>query len=81
MRSSWRLLSSQSEVLKRVLSSSMTTEQDITRNFERIDSAEIRNETEGEIRRLAQQCEEEGMIKKSAFEGLKLNFFIFAKIN
>ena len=52
---------------------SQSEEQDITRNFERIDSHEIRSETENEIRKLAQKCEEEGMIKKSAYEG---NFWI-----
>ena len=65
---------SQSETLKRMLSMSQSEEQDITRNFERIDSHEIRSETENEIRKLAQKCEEEGMIKKSAYEG---NFLIF----
>ena len=75
---------SQSETLKRMLSSSMSQseEQDITRNFERIDSQEIRSETENEIRKLAQKCEEEGMIKKSAYEGkfrkngILLKFFL-----
>merc|ERR1712235_217606 len=60
---------SQSETLKLMLSMSQSEEQDITRNFERIDSHEIRSETENEIRKLAQKCEEEGMIKKSAYEG------------
>ena len=72
---------SQSETLKQMLSSSISQseEQDITRNFERIDSQEIRSETENEIRKLAQKCEEEGMIKKSAYEG-KFLIFIFLKI-
>ena len=52
--------------------SSSRLDQDITRNlneFERLDSAEIRRETENEIREIAKQCEKEGMIKKSAYEG------------